>query len=224
MTLLGQGIITIWNDIAPLGLDTFYAWHENEHIAERVAIEGFLRGRRYIATDAEVRWFTLYEARSPEVLAGSDYLARLNAPTPWTKEAVAHFTNVTRGLTRRTWSQARGDGAELLAWGFAGDAAAIAGLGARLTGDVLPALFARHDIAGVHWCETDRAASTVETAEKRGRAGGTLVPDAVVMVESSRIQPLAEASRLIKAALEGVPGIDPLGRAGLYRLEFQRLD
>ena len=158
------------------------------------------------------------------MLAGPDYLARLNAPTAWTKAAVQHFTNVTRSLTRKTWSQARGDGAELLVWGFAGDASAIAALGEALSGDVLPGLLVRQDVAGAHWCETDRAASTVETAEKRGRSGGTLVPDAVVMVESSRIVPLAAARLLIEARVATVPGIEPLGRAGLYRLEFQKLD
>ena len=55
---------------------------------ERVAIPGFLRGRRYVALDADLEFFNLYEAASPKVLAGPDYLERLNNPTPWTRASV----------------------------------------------------------------------------------------------------------------------------------------
>ena len=49
MSLSGSGVIAIWNDITDEGRANFYEWHDREHIPERVAIPGFLRGRRYIA-------------------------------------------------------------------------------------------------------------------------------------------------------------------------------
>ena len=46
MALAGDGAILIWNDITDEGCAAFYDWHIAEHIPERVAIPGFLRGRR----------------------------------------------------------------------------------------------------------------------------------------------------------------------------------
>ena len=51
MSLAGRGAVAIWHDIAPEGRDAFYAWHGNEHMPERLAIPGFLRGRRYAAIE-----------------------------------------------------------------------------------------------------------------------------------------------------------------------------
>jgi len=45
--LLGKAAVIIWNDVAPEGRDAFYAWHDKEHVPERLAIPGFLRGSRF---------------------------------------------------------------------------------------------------------------------------------------------------------------------------------
>ncbi len=82
--LAGEGAVAIWNGITDAGRAEFYAWHLHEHMPERVGIPGFLRGRRYRAadTDTHPEFFTLYETQTFEVTQGSDYLNRLNAPTP----------------------------------------------------------------------------------------------------------------------------------------------
>src|ERR1700745_2860715 len=74
MSLAGQGVVGIWNGIAPEGRTEFFEWHNREHMPERVGIPGFRRGRRYIAKYGEPEFFTLYETDSPEGLAGTDYL------------------------------------------------------------------------------------------------------------------------------------------------------
>lgn len=67
MALIGKAAILIWNDIAPEAIDDFYAWHNGEHMPERLSIPGFLRGRRYLRAEgtSPQAYFTLYEtARS----------------------------------------------------------------------------------------------------------------------------------------------------------------
>jgi hypothetical protein len=68
------------------------------------------------AADAGTRpeFFTLYETSSFQVLQGSDYLARLNDPTDWTRAATAHFRTTTRSLTRVVASHGVGPGGALL--------------------------------------------------------------------------------------------------------------
>ena len=112
MALAGEGAICIWNDILPEHRADFYAWHNEEHMPERVGIPGFKRGRRYIAVDGATRpeFFTLYETELYEVLVGQDYTNRLNAPTPRTKATTASFRNTSRALTRVHASQGFGIG------------------------------------------------------------------------------------------------------------------
>ena len=51
MSLLGNGAMVFWHDVAP-GTDADYRdWHAHEHISERVGIPGFLRGRRCASVD-----------------------------------------------------------------------------------------------------------------------------------------------------------------------------
>jgi hypothetical protein len=214
--------VTIWNDIDPAGRETFYAWHEQEHMIERVGIPGFLRGRRYIAIDAEIEWFTLYETTTAAVMSGPDYLARLDSPTEWTRRAVRAFRNVTRGLTEVMAGHGRTDGACLLALGLSADDSTAA----RLRSDALGLV---ENIAGlpgicsVHVTEADRAASRIETAEKRERGTANEVPDLVMLVEASRPEPLGAARDRLGVALAAIPGLHLLRPAGTYRLEFEVL-
>src|SRR3982074_2059476 len=56
----------------------FNAWYDQEHVPNRLAVEGFLSGRRYAAAEDEgPRYLALYDLASPDVLRGAAYL-RLN--------------------------------------------------------------------------------------------------------------------------------------------------
>ncbi len=89
--LTGRGVVAIWNDIADAGRELFYEWHIREHIPERLAIPGFLEGRRYRAIDGQTspEFFTLYEVEDFGVLCSEDYRARLDNPTELTPDLVA---------------------------------------------------------------------------------------------------------------------------------------
>lgn len=221
MALFGEGLIAIWADIKAEGVETYYAWHDNQHVPERVGIPGFIRGRRYVAVEAEPRWYMMYETVSPEVQVGTDYLNRLNNPTEWTKDAIRWFENTTRSLTRTVFSQAKGDGAELVAAGIDCEGDALDRLRRRLVTGLLPELYLDHGIIGVHWCETNVAGSKLETAEKKGRPVG--VCDAVVLVETSRPEPARIAREHLARTLAQVPGAVQRVPLGHYRLELQKL-
>lgn len=222
MTLLGDGAITIWNDIQEAGLDICYAWHEVEHMAERVGIPGFIRGRRYIAVDAPTRWFTLYEAVSPETLAGIDYRNRLDSPTPWTKQAVPYFENVLRSITRKVFSVSRGDGGLLAAWALAGSEDARSALRAALAGDILPKLHLGPGLSGAHLLEADVAGSRYESAERKMTGRPPEVPEVVVLLEASRAAALAPAREAVDRAVAKA-GLTHVVASGVWQFEFARL-
>src|SRR5947207_870295 len=181
MSLAGQGVVAIWNDILPEGRAEFFEWHNREHMPERVGIPGFRRGRRYIALSGAPEFFTLYETDSPEVLAGTDYPARLNNPTPWTQRAIKPFRNVVRSLCRVALSLGTGQGGTLVTLRYDVVAGRAEEQRRLLAHRILPELADRPGICGVHLCLADRGASLIETAEKKDQAKA-LVPDWVVLV------------------------------------------
>jgi len=222
MSLAGAGVIAIWNDITDAGRENFYQWHEREHIPERVAITGFLRGRRYIALSGAPAFYTLYEVRDRTVLSSPAYLERLNSPTEWTTRSVAHFRNTSRSLCDAVYSSGSGSGGVIGTIRFDCDPAHDATVLVRLTQDVLPGLLAATGIAAAHVCRADLEVSKVKTAEQKGRAEN-LVPRWVVMLEGSQLEP-------VQAALSGPLGPAALATAhvpqavhGVYRLEFDLL-
>ncbi len=185
MSLAGLGAVCIWHDLRPEAKDEFYQWHNREHMPERVAIPGFRRGRRYIAVSGEPEYFNLYEAESADVLAGQDYLTRLNTPTEWTRRVVPSFLRVSRSICRVAYTGGVGQGGFMLTQRFDVVVSERARVIAELRQSLLPPLCDSKGIAGVHLCLADEAISMIETAEKKARADATLVPTWIVLIEGS---------------------------------------
>jgi hypothetical protein len=184
MALAGTGAVAIWHDIAPEGRAEFYAWHGRQHMPERVAIPGFLRGRRYIAARGAPEFFNLYETASPAVVVGADYLERLNHPTPWTRATVRHFRGVARSLCEVAASAGEGQGGLMATFRYGVAQGSEAAHRARWAGDVVPATATAANVAGCHLLVADEAASAVETEEKKVRAERNLVPRWIALVEA----------------------------------------
>jgi hypothetical protein len=91
----------------------FNRWYDREHLVERVAIEGFLEARRYIAHSASPKYLSLYSTRSFEVLDGPAYRTALANQTDWSKANIARFENMIRAVARVTISRGAGRGAAL---------------------------------------------------------------------------------------------------------------
>ncbi len=214
--LAGEAVVAIWNGIAEGCRADFYAWHISEHMPERAGIPGFLRGRRYMAADAETapEFFTLYEVVSFPVLQGQDYANRLNDPTPWTRKVTAQFRATARALARVVASHGPGMGGMMLTLGFSADATAL---------DPLRRLLAEAAVAprvtGAHLCLTDAKASGVRTTESAERTDITDPPGAVILLEATDAEALA--ALLPDAALLRSGALAPI-RRGLYRLEYLR--
>ena len=116
------GILAIFNNVAPGREDEFEAWFQHEHLAERIAVPGFLIGRRHEAIAAQPRYFNFYVTRSAAVLNSPAYLARLDAPTALTRTVMSEiFKDMIRTVCRRTLrlGAMRGTGVVTLRFGDA---------------------------------------------------------------------------------------------------------
>lgn len=221
MGLLGGGAVAIWHDISAEGRANFYAWHGNEHMPERVGIPGFLRGRRYVAIEADLEFFNLYETGSPEVLVSDDYRTRLNAPTEWTQRTVLSFRNVARALCRVEQTTGAGQGGLIATWRY-DVAASRNGNHAAALADRLQVLTDNGSIAGVHLLAADDAASGEVNAEEKARGSRNDVPGRVILVEGwgdvDDFMNLCRAT-LPEDALHGSGAVDGTVRFGAYQMQ-----
>lgn len=97
------GILAIFNDCRPGREAEFEEWFQGEHLLERLAVPGFLFGRRHQAISGASGYFNFYLVESPAVLTSKPYLERLDNPTPMTKQVMSEiFINMNRTVCRRT--------------------------------------------------------------------------------------------------------------------------
>jgi hypothetical protein len=100
-------------DIDPADEADFNRWYDREHLEERVAIEGFIEARRYVAHVGSPKYLCLYSTQTIDVLDSPAYRARLAHPTDWSKRSLALFKNMIRAVARITISRGQGRGAVL---------------------------------------------------------------------------------------------------------------
>src|SRR3954447_19793107 len=202
----GGGFLAIWSDVAASVLSDYLHWLTREHTTERVTTKGFLAARVFRADRVDVnRFFILYELETPEVLDGPAYMARLNAPTPWSQRIMPQLGNFIRG------------GGVMAARAGCGEGATIAAL--RL--EQLPeapqqladALVALDGIAAVQLGATDQARTSVPTVEKDMRRQEGFFAGLLI------IEALDEASLrgALRAAAEIAPQSIPGGESEVYR-------
>ena len=226
MSLAGLGVVAIWHDLLAEAEDNFYEWHNREHMPERVGIPGFLRGRRYRLLrqpdDASAsEFFNLYEAESAEVLGGQDYLNRLNQPTPWTRESVAAFLNVSRSICKVLYTDGTGQGGILCAFRLEIDDASSLPVSNALCQKILPGLRAQPRITGAHLARADSAVSSVQTEEKKARSDATKVPSWVLLVEGSSLTAVDAARVSLTHSLLNLGAHIGISAAP-YQLEYTR--
>lgn len=200
MSILGKGAVAIWHDLKPEAKEDFYQWHAREHMPERAAIPGMTRGRRYSVVSGAPEYFNIYDADDMTVLGGKDYLDRLNAPTPWTRQVVASFVDVARSVCDVRFSGGVGDGGHMRTLRFNAPEAVLAALSA----EHLPALTPLTGISAVHLLVADEATSNIATTERAARGDATRVPRHIVLIEGINRACVEAASAHVESAMPNI--------------------
>jgi hypothetical protein len=167
MPLQGQAAMLLLFDVTADAIAEHDEWHSLEHLPERLAIPGFLRGTRWVASRGQPRYFVMYEVEALATLTSGAYLERLNHPSPWTSRMMPHYRGMTRGFCTVSGRVGCGVGHAGLLMRFtpAGDRAAA--LRSWLLQDALPPLPTRRGIGSAQLLEC--AATPAMTNEQRIR-------------------------------------------------------
>jgi hypothetical protein len=113
MPIAGTGMLMTSMDIDAEHEREFNRWYDREHLAERVAIDGFVEARRYVAVEAAPKYLGLYSTESFEVLDSDAYRTALANQTAWSMSNIGRFRNMLRSVARITASRGQGRGAAL---------------------------------------------------------------------------------------------------------------
>ena len=205
MTAQPPGILAIFNNVAPGREAEFERWFQHEHLAERLAVPGFLLGRRYEAVGTEPRFFNFYLTASPNVLLSAPYRARLDDPTPLTRIVMAEiFRDMIRTVCALSFRAGtmRGAAAVAVRFGEAPDEAALRNTIETLIQDAAVT-------CGEIWSAVSIAGIS-PSAEERLRGGDRRIA-ACLFIETLR---LADAEGVATAMRQAFPQ----GAVGVYRL------
>jgi hypothetical protein len=157
MPMAGQGMLLTSMDVDAADEADFNRWYDREHIAERVAIDGFLEARRYVAHAGAPKYLSLYSTLRFEDLDSPAYRTALANQTEWSRQNIARFRNMIRAVARITVSQGQGRGAWLGIVRIRPAAAARDNLRSILSARLAPDALA--GIISMHLLESDPALS-----------------------------------------------------------------
>jgi hypothetical protein len=194
--MLGKAAVAMWWDVAPEMRAQWEEWHTREHMPERLAIPGFLRGTRAVALSGEPSYFVLYEARQLATITAGPYVERLNNPTPWSRQMMPHHRNMVRSLCRVRESYGGGIAHAIATLRFSGRAKIELPRGKGLTGA----------------CLLKAQPLPAETTEQKIR-GRDASADRILLVLGYDPEAAGAAAREMASGLRGAT-------VGLYRVAY----
>jgi len=211
MPIAGQGMLLTSMDVDSLHDAEFNRWYDREHLEERVAIDGFLEARRYVAHDGKPKYLSLYSTATFDVLDSPAYRAALANQTAWSKANIARFANMIRGVARITISRGTGRGAALGIIRLRPPADAADRLRAALREQLDPST--QDGIISMHLLENDPVLSkplTTDAAKADPGAG-----DWFVLIDATDVSTIPAASARITSNAAFRPLVIT---SGVYRL------
>ena len=205
MNVARPGILAIFNDVAPGRGAEFEEWFQHEHLHERLAVPGFLLGRRHEAVRADRRYFNFYVTRSADVLESEEYRSRVNNPTPLTRMIMSEiFKNMIRTVCHQTFCLGSMRGAVAVAARFEvrPDESALQAILEELVQDKAVA-------CGEIWLAA-HAGGVAQSEEERLRGGDRKI-EGCLLVDTLRVQ---DGERIAQALEKQFS----TAAIGLYRL------
>jgi hypothetical protein len=212
MPIAGKGMLLTSMDVDAADETELNRWYDREHLEERVAIEGFLEARRYVAHSGSPRFLFLYSTKTVEVLDSPAYRARLNNPTEWSKKTMARFKNMIRAVARITVSRGVGRGARLGIVRLRPEAGHEQTLRMALTAKLDPGTL--DGIISMHLLESD---AKLSGPTKEIPTAGSGAADWLVLIDGTSVSAVSEimAARFVGTQ---APAHAVLISSGIYEL------
>jgi hypothetical protein len=218
----GKAVLALWLDVDPAAIDECDDWYINRHIADRIAVPGWRRVRRFQAIqDTRPATLALYDVDSPEALVSEAYLRLQRDVDATDKRMRATFSNVVRDTFHVLHSAGTGEGGLMLTLRFQPDAATISGdaVALAIKDEIIPALSALHGVVGVHLLRQAPELRAIHDGQRKSGSDDAGAPW-VLLVEATREHYAQRADKLLRCWPDGqVLGLCN-GETGLYALMY----
>lgn len=94
-----RGLLLVMMDVDPEHEEDFNRWYDEEHVAERLSVPGFVSARRFRAVEGAPKYLALYELEGPEVLDTDAYRYwHAEGQTEWTKRILDKVSGFVRNV------------------------------------------------------------------------------------------------------------------------------
>jgi len=208
-------LLSVWNDIDAEDEAAFNAWYHEEHLGERLAMQGIRTARRYRSLETPRAYAALYDTDGLEALRSPAYLKLLANPTPRTQAIMPRFRNMVRAA-----SEVRADHGDAAKKNAAGAVLAVIELraagassaGLKTLETKAAPLLAAGGVQRIRLAVPDERTTRVPNPEAKLRDKPDALPAPFVLVEGDD----EAAVRTAAAALVQALGVD--GPARLYAL------
>ena len=203
MSLLGDAVLVNWGGIVEEKEADYNSWHSKEHMPERIALPGFLRGCRAIGvpgTHINHKYFMMYEAERKDVFISRKYLDRLNNPTKLTKNILSHYIAPSRTICSVIASKSVGFGGNIATIRFLKKDIEVSNNVESLKMSV-PQTIKLQGITGMHVILGDHAFGQMQTEEKSYRSSqgnfDQIISQAII-IEGLNLLSLEKAVSILK--------------------------
>ncbi len=170
MALLGKGALLNWGGVLSKHEFDYNLWHSLEHMPERISVKGFLRAFRCVGlkgTDANNKYFMMYDVIDKGVLSSKQYLNRLNNPTDWTSKILSQYVYPSRAICEVTKTKS-------LTSGLSGFFVTIRYLTKnneiKKFYNISDLIMSKNGIFSIHCFQSDKKISLLKTKEKAIRS------------------------------------------------------
>ncbi len=190
------GLLLVWTNI-PQHLDhEFNEWYNREHMTERIlGLDGFVRGRRFVAYEGGPRYLALYDTSSVAAFNGERYLALKRDYDAVSLRFVPHFKDTVKFAAETTARAGAAEGGFVLVMPIARTPGKAQGLRAWLEQSVLPEAVALPGVVSAWYAERNEGA--VAMAKQDHLRTSDRILDGLLVIEATSNKALDTAAPLL---------------------------
>jgi hypothetical protein len=192
------GLLLVWTDI-PADLESdFNEWYTREHMPDRILkVPGFVRGRRYAAVDASLRYATIYDLSDTDVMHSPAHMTLRRSRTARDLQFVPHFRNTIKGVCDVVADAGVGEGGGIVMMPFTAQPADRERFIAWASEALIPALAATRGIVSARLGVRNGEAQS-ESSKSNDRQGDRFL-EMLVVADTVSEEGAANAIRMLSA-------------------------
>ena len=211
MTLLTTqpcGLLLVWTNIPQHLDDDFNEWYNREHMPERIlGLDGFVRGRRFVAYEGGPRYLALYDTRSITAFSGERYLALKRDYDAVSLRFVPNFKDTLKFAAEVTAQAGTAEGGFIAVMPIARAAGKAQALRAWIANTLLPEVAALRGVLSAWYAERNDGAVAMAKQDHLRTADRIL--DGMLVVEATSNDALDAAMPLLSWDRLHVQGAAP---------------